>query len=498
MTDSMEEKSETTRKLIEWAIAVGRSCQSTQTGYLHYYYGLPQKSNHQTIPIYENILFALALLRSRQIENIKEAQNILTRLLVFQCNDSTPSHGNFPVYLHEYPFCRDFSCAVRILAPFYWILVGFRHILGNELRSHFEKCVENLIQYGLNANQVRPFPYSIAVRFAAGLIALGGLFGRKDWNHNGLQWLDLLGNKPAEDSWCHTDHLADLLIAAQMAPAEFNLPNWKSLWSFIVQTWQPELACYCGPNLYEKQDQSEPEVSLYDLYLGYLTGKLSGRAQKLKFVHLQGALIHPSNLEIKPVSVDVLHGLFNGENWSCIKQKDWAITLLEKTLPLNEKREKNYTPLRLLWGNKDVTHSFVCQGGEANCIKYDWKDSAIEMVFDLESVFESNLESGREISFYFDMYADLTITVKDHRTNTFELGQIVKLQLGGNKEIQINFELLEGKGHFLGHITQANRPSQISQMEEKKPQIFDWILFLRTLRRSDHCKLKVTIKIEKM
>ncbi len=117
MRNPGEDKSETIRRFIEWAMAAGRSFQSSQTGFIHYYYELPQCSNHQTIPIYENTLFALALLRSRQIENIKEAQNLLKRLLVFQHNHFDPSCGNLPVYLHEFPFCRDFSMGIQLLAP---------------------------------------------------------------------------------------------------------------------------------------------------------------------------------------------------------------------------------------------------------------------------------------------------------------------------------------------------------------------------------------------
>jgi hypothetical protein len=494
MTEMIEDKSEILRKLIEWSLAAGRTYQSAQTGMIHFYYGNPHCPIHQTIPIYENALFALSLLRTRQIENIKEAQNLLTRLLVFQNLDSSPSHGNFPVYLHEFPFCRDFSMAIQLLAPFYYILVGFRHVLGNELRTGFEKCIENILQYGLKLHQARPFPYSIAVRFAAGLAAIGKLFDRTDWIQPGLQLLEDLGNLPSKDSWCHTGHIADILISAQMAPQEFNRSLWKPFWDYLSATWQPELGCYCGPSLYEKQDQYEPEVGLYDLYLGYMTGKLAGRTQKLKFVHLHAALIHSSALEFISSSFQVTQGLFLEEKWVCIKHMDTATLLLEKTHPLNEKRENVYTSFRMLWGDNRVTHSLVCQGGDAKKIKHTWNESKVELIYDLEEAYEGKMDLAREIRFYFDMYAGLNITVNGQRTNTFDLGETVTLLIGDNKEIKIDFELIEGEGDFMGHIAQANRPSQTNQIIDKKPQIFDWILFLRTLRRSNACKVKVSIK----
>ncbi len=368
------------------------------------------------------------------------------------------------------------------------------------MRTAFERTIDNILQYGLRTHQLHPFPYSIAVRFSAGLAAFGRLFSRTDWSQTGLKWLMELGttNTQAADSWCHTGHLADLLVAAQIVPHEFKMPCWDSFWSFISDTWQPELACYCGPALHERQEQYEPEVTLYDLYLGYLTGKLAGRAEKLKFVHLQAALVHPFDLEIKPAPVKLVKGFFNEENWTCINRADRAVTLLEKTQSLSKKREKIYPSLRILWGNKEITHSLVCQNGQASRITHLWNEPIAEMLFDLEEPFESKIEMAREICFYFDMHADLNFTVNGRRTNTFGLGETVILHLSGNKEIQMVFELVEGEGDFMGHIAQANRPSQTRQLSDKKPRIFDWVLFLRTLRRSGYCKIKAGISIREI
>lgn len=489
-----EDKSELIRKFIEWAVSAGRNYQSPQTGFVHYYYGYPSLALHQTIPIYENVLFALALLRSRQVENIKEAQNLLTRLFAFQSRDVNDlSHGNFPVYLHEFPHCRDYSAAIQLLAPLYFIWMGFRHILGEELRVVFKKSIENLVEYGLKADRERSFPYSIAIRFAAGMMAFGKLFEQENWINKGSERLKVLGDRAAQDSWCHTGHLTDVMVASQMVPQAFKEEQWNPFWKFVSDTWQAELGCYCGPSLQEKQDQFEPEVSLYDLYLGYFNGHVAARVfQKIRFVHLSGALIH-SMLWKMDSALKIMQSSLLSETWTCIKKQDWALTLLEKTLPISEKREFAYTPFKMLWGDRRVTHSLVCQGCQAKKITYEWKDPFVEMIFELEENYESKMELAREISFYFDNHPAFKVTVEGRLTNTFELGQRVTLHLEKGKEIQLIFELLEGEGHFMGHLAQANRPSQIYQGLDKKPQVFDWVLFLRTIRRTEHCRLRLRV-----
>ena len=110
----MEElKTEATRHLIDQAVTVGRTYQSPQTGFIHYHKSCPNSTVHHTIPIYENALFILALFRTRLMDNIKEGQSLLAKLLHFQNKE-----GNFPVYLHEFPLCRDFSTGIQLLAPY--------------------------------------------------------------------------------------------------------------------------------------------------------------------------------------------------------------------------------------------------------------------------------------------------------------------------------------------------------------------------------------------
>ena len=106
----MTEDVDLVRQLVELAVTSGRSHQSPQTSFVHWCHTRGDETVNHTIPLYENFLFCLALMRMRTQQNITEAKEILARLLAFQAED-----GNYPVYLHEYPLCRDRYNGAQIL-----------------------------------------------------------------------------------------------------------------------------------------------------------------------------------------------------------------------------------------------------------------------------------------------------------------------------------------------------------------------------------------------
>lgn len=125
------------RRLVELALAAGRRRQSKQTGFVHHCYE-NRDAEKETIPAYENAAFALALFRSKTAENIQEAKILLSKLLSFEVG------GNFPVYLHEYPHCRDLYLGCKLKKIFQWILSDFDAILGRELKESLEGCLARI------------------------------------------------------------------------------------------------------------------------------------------------------------------------------------------------------------------------------------------------------------------------------------------------------------------------------------------------------------------
>lgn len=481
------------KTLGEWAVAAGRQLQSAQTGYVHDYHG-DSRLGAQTIPLVENALFVLALLRTRLVEQIQEAKGLLTGLLAFQNLQGHETHGNFPVYLHEYPNCRDTTVGLQLLAPFYWMYKHFGHVLGSHLKQQLEQSICLILEYSLQAHQNQPFPYSFAVRLAAAQFSYGSLLQRPDWQQKGKEQLEELSQRQLE-GWYTTGHLGDLLIGLQMAYPSLVDSPWKQLWERMEQTWHHQTGCYMGPCLSEWQEGEEPRVNVYDLYAGYFAGQFSRRATLLRSCHLYAALVHPSIDKFHPRSDFHVEGEWRQQSWQTICHPKWAYTVLEKKENLHTPMDKTATPFRFIWGDLHRMHSFVCQGGSYEKVEYILEKDAIHLIFDLKEQTAEDRAPQREIEFFADFHPDISFTLNGHAANTFELDQRIIFSLGEH-QLSLMFELLQGEGHFLGHLMRGNRPLQISQKNDKRFHSYDWTLFLRTIRRQGPCRIKATIQFE--
>lgn len=481
--------------LNEWALAAGRSLQSQQTGFVHYYYGEMDQQGHQTIPLFENALFALALLRSRLVENIQEAKELIKRLLVFQNLQEDSSHGNFPVYLHDYPVCHDPSQGLQLLTPFYWMISQFGHVLGAELRRQLEQASRNIIAYSLPFHAMKPFPYFLMIRLFAAQFAFGKLWHNEEWLESGKQQLDHLAERQLV-GWSSTKHLGDLLPGLQMVYPSIKNSLWSPLWQLMQQTWHAPTGSYAGPCVREWQEGEEPQPNLYDLYAGYFAGQFSRRAGLLRPYHLHASFIQASADRFDAVpSLCHIEGVFRNQRWEMAGQQDGIYTLLEKTQELDASVEQTFTPFRMLWGDLNKAHSFVCQGGHYEKLEYTREgESAIILTFDLGAeVPPEDREKRREIEFFADFGPDVKFSLGGKASMTFEMGQELKIGLGQH-ELTLAFDLMEGEGDFFGHVTRGNRPSQVDLKGERRFQAYDWTFFLRTIRRQGPCRIRATLK----
>ncbi|WP_068470371.1 hypothetical protein [Candidatus Protochlamydia phocaeensis] len=485
------------KELNEWALAAGRVFKSPQTGYIHYHHSNSLSLVHQTIPLYENALFILALLKSRLVDNIQEAKGLLNRILYFQCQEGEAA-GNFPFYLHDFPNCFEPEQGVQLLAPFYWILKLFGHVLGHELKNRMEKSLSQLIEFALRAHQAKAFPYSLSVRLSAGLIACGILLKNEEWREKGHQaWLEMAQSC---DSWYATAHIADILIAFQMAEETLN-GAWAFFGKFLRQTWHKQACCYIGPCVRELQEQEEPQVNLYDFFLGYLYGRFPQRAKKIGIAHLQASLIQPFSFHLEELELPYqIEGTYKKQKWMLSCRSTRAYTLLEKKEKAGPSLDKTYTPFRLVWGNELHAHTLVCQGGKYERMEFklgsdelQTAQESVELFFDFEQDFNYEGKEQRDICFYFDFHPDARIQIKEQASTTFELGQPITLRLN-EQQLSLTFSLVQGEGDFLGHLARGNRPSQIKSKEEKSFQTYDWVVFLRTIRRHSVCRLKAILQ----
>jgi hypothetical protein len=480
-----ETRQEKKRLLIEMAVAFGRRLQSSQTGYLHYFYHQQEeKTPSLTIPTKENTLFILALLHSRTVENGIEAKDLLDKLLHFQ-----HAQGNFPIYLHDYPECKDRTLAVRLAVPLFWILKSFSHVLGHELKKRAENALSRVLEYSLSTLKEKPLPYHLSLKVAASAVAGGHLLKQREIEEQGQLLLDELCAVAAPIDWYSPVHLGAILSALQMVYPHLERSPWHHFWRHLENTWHRKSCTYVGPCIEEYQVDFEPQVTLYDLYLGFFSGQFSERSLKPHLVHLEGTLIQSSDDILNSPTYPLrMQGSVRGQAWHLCHGDQFGYSAIEGHLvPSN----RGFCPFRLVIGTPQRAHTLVCQGGNAEHIEFQDLEKGILFYLDTPTSVEDR-EKNRDIIFYFDWDDSTEIWVEDRRATTFTLGERVEIRRAGFI-LSLIFTLEEGEGRFLGHIMRGNRPSQLSLKGTKRFNAYDWQLFLRTVHRAAPCTVRVSV-----
>ncbi len=488
------------RQFNDMAIRWGRSHQSSQTSYVHYH---PHSSDerHDVIPILDNILFALALLQSRTSENVCEAKTILDCLLHFQ-NNAEPYFGNFPVYLHEYPACKDRALSVQLLPPLYWILKGFHQVLGNDLKQRLEITCKALIVHSFITHEQKSLPYPIAAKLAAATWAFGLLLDETPLAQQGENFLNTLKDTFQQEMSTpiyDTKPLGELLVALQMVYPTLSDSPWEPLWKLMEQTWHHPTSSYIGCSFREHQDGFEPKTILYDLFCGYFSGSLSKRALTANPTHLQAALVRPTTDQLQPPNYPTaIAGTYRDDShWHLEQHREYALHVSEYKGNVSSAAEKGNQVLKIIWGSPERVHSFVNQTRDNNAITFAKTADGIDLFFHLQSEFDKDSkEKSREIAFFLDFQDGATLEVAGVRSNTFLLGDKVELKTAG-LTMNMEFSVVEGEGHFFGHFMRGNRFLQTATVGTKRFESYDWELFLRTINRSVRvpCILKASLKI---
>lgn len=448
------------RKLIDLAVSAGEKRFSLQTEYIHLKYNALSEDVHYPIPVLENLLFALALFRTRTIENMTRGKLQLEKILYFQGHD-----GNFPIYLHEYPDCKDHYLSLKLIPAIYWILKSFGQVLGNDLKLKTENALLQLVTYSLKLLNDRNPPFFMLFRIAASVVAVGKLLNLRELQSERIRQLENF----TENKLTHFEpkHLAEIIISLQMVDSDFIEGLQPSLWKQLFDLFDPHFNTYIGP--LSSQDGFEPEVTLYDIFMGYFSGRLSKRSLKDNPLHLHAALIQPRNEGLQ--------------------------------LDFSRSEHKNYLyytdskVFKLVWGSTERLHTLCIEGGNIKDLQFSEKNNQLEFIFNLGDIPElEDKEMSREIVFYFDIAEKCHFTVDGVRANTFQINEEVKVDTDGLK-FGLKFDLVSGAGQFLGHFMRGNRPSQIATKGQNRFAAFDHQIFLRTIRRDQGCKVRAILTL---
>ncbi|HEV8051761.1 MAG TPA: hypothetical protein VGP47_04640 [Parachlamydiaceae bacterium] len=501
----MNDSIESMRLLLELALNSGRKRKSQQTGYLHHCYHLVEHEPHLPIPLIENFMFALALLRSRLVENIQEAKSIMDGLLHFQNkNPQDQSFGNYPIYIHDFPNCKDRFIGIQVAPVIYWILKQFHQVIGQDLKKRLEESLVMAVKHAILTSKDRQASYPTAVKIAAAAIATGQLVGDSLLSDEGSSLLESLRSTPEESSLYCPVSMGSIATSLLMVYPHLIDSPWKFFWDHLQSTWHRGTASYAGPSLKEWQQKFEPQVTLYDLICGYFSGVFSDRALKEAPVHLEAVLIPFTDERFQPLSYPYeTTGEIQGIKWFLHQSENLAFSFIDKgTIQINQAFEKGFHPFKLLWGDIHRVHSLVSQGGTAAAVTFkhsremedDKTIQDFELDFDLDGAIEvEDKEKSREILLFADAHEGIEFLVSGFKASTFKMDEMITM-VDKYLSIQLSFHIIEGDGRFFGHRMLGNRPSQLAIKGEERFNAYDWQLFMRTINRSDKCRIKAKLR----
>ncbi len=331
------------RLLVDLNLKAARKRQSSQTGYVHHCYENEGGDQHDTIPLCENFCFSLALLRSKQTDNLMEGMALLSKLLKFEVE------GNFPVYLHEFPQCKDRYLGIRLL-PVLHGLKDFYSIFPSELQTRINQLVANI--QCLNS-ELPPFYEMIFKAY--------------------FEPEFLSPHQPTTG-----DHMGWALIAHHMAQSRGGSLN--PLHETLLQHWHPGLHTCVGA---QEQEKLEPKPTLYDLYLCDYTRSYPKRLLADHPVHLRASLIdsHPQRGVIERVlAIPYHHGVMHSRQ-----------------------------PYALYWNTLEHLHTLVCDPRQSTC---HVKISPTQAHFSFQLKPQLPEEDEMEIAFFCDRHPAHQFTTK--------------------------------------------------------------------------------------
>ena len=338
----------------------------------------------------------------------------------------------------------------------------------------------------------------MALKIAASAKAGGELLQNQDLIERGTALLNQLHQDKSRAAWYCPKSMGMMLTALSMLYPRLSESPWSDFWQHLGETWHRRTCAYIGPAVKEWQHGYEPQVTLYDMFLGYFSGGFSERALKINPAQLEAVLIPPcDDVLVEPSYPLIVEGKFETAPWDSYHGESTAYCIIENgSLQLNPSLESSFHPFRFVWGDRQRVHTFVCQSGNGKIVRFSPNAHDLLLSFELgETIEVEDREKSRDVIFYMDAQENMEFLVSGHKSSTFKLGEPVSID-DGSCRLELIFTLEEGEGRFLGHRMLGNRPSQLDNKGSQRFRVYDWQVFLRTVGRAPKCRVNVSVKLE--
>ena len=457
-------REECIRKAIEVALQSARKMQNKESGFVHVENG---------VPFFENCLFCLALFRTKTHESMQEAKILLDRLLYFQQKDPhLPSQGNYPVYLHDYPYCRDHYLAAKAAHALTLIQREFSQILGDSLRERLQTSLGLATCFAQELSKKEALPLWMQVKIAA-------LTG--DW-----QFVD-------PSLMREQDYQADAvghMLASFYMTADSLEDNW--LWRYVVDTYHVPSRSYGGPAFRHLQKEFHQKISLYDYMLGMLSDSMPSHCLVPQEAALQAALTVSCSDTLHDHINRKVDGVCGSLSWHVQHEEAFVLSWIDEHPAVST--QPGFYPCLLQIDGKAMTLNI--QKGKVFC-KATSSGICCDIAFDPEC-FQTETERKKVLS--FAMPSDgLQFFVEGVAASTFALGETITIR-SSTRVMTVQFEALDGDVRFFGNIGPTNRPdnckstASVKLQQPLEMQMYDKELALRHLTGT-HATVRMKITV---
>ena len=425
------------KRASDLAVQFGRTCQSPRTGFIHLFLDQP---GGDTIPVYENFCFALALIRQKTAEGVSEGKELFERLFAFQAPANTLWEGNFPVYLHDYPRCWNSLQPLCIAPLLRMLLKQFSSILNPEFKEKAAAALAGLLA-SIERHRARK-----------------GLSPFWERRYQALLGHSVLFEEPASaEAWAQELITADLLDEGKRNISRLVHP----------------LLGYTGPGSEEAQERFEPKPTLLEWWMH------PNRSYRP----------HPLQIELAalPDEGEEPSTLWSGEagGWQVRQTPESTLSFSDAA---SGEGEKNL--LRCRWEGTALIHSLAIPGALGRQ-RIEGTERGVEIIFDLPETFDVSQNDLIEAAAYCNVSEETELFVAGEKASNFGLGDSVEIRTP-KLLLRLRFDLVGGSGSFCGQISRSNRPLQTSCRGEELYSAFDWKISLRTLRRSADACLRLS------
>lgn len=418
-----------------------------------------------TIPLSTNFLYLLLLFRTKDRAYIERAMKALDQLLYFQGQEGV-TKGNFPVFLHQYPFCERYFEVIDSLFPLYWIAKEFSHILNPELREKLHRALELGICCIDSRDQGKNYSYLLSLQRGTLTYAVGTLLNNMDWQQKGASDLSKLANRGSQECWGSPRALSKMLIALELIMTLPEKQNWNSFWSYLKKTWHGEMSTYVGPALSEHFEKDHNEGTLYHHYMI----RNFGTKSNLNFspiILLEGELVtsdHDFDLE----GVEDCSTALENYTWHTSHTPQTAYSFFNLNADYWVKTG-GYYPLKIAFKNEQQVDSFVLQMGTHVSIK------AVSLN---KLLLTFNPQEGEDLEAYFfwNLSSKMEATIDGQKASSFTLDHPLELHFKSNL-IRISFP--DCPKNIWGQLMQRNRRTQLICEDY---QTFDGHLYFREIK----------------